>query len=843
MASSIPYTPRTRPSSRKAQVTLSAKQYTKISHTIEAVRRKRGPVNGAIDEDGEGCLNSGLYLKKPFLDNAPEQSFIDERSFVRAPLNSRLGLGPTIAPKAKSRRKTKDNLSECSLELQEAIILEDLLSVLMGIEGTHITFHEGYAPEDADEESLLAGPQFVVDPKLNPSLRDLVERTLPLATHYSSIKAFIELRSSLEFGLVNHALCAALRDMVKEYQVLLAQLESAFYHSPDFTLQKLWFYVHPTLHTLTLLQKLVVALCPVTPPSEESADEESSDDETPGGVLRRDLGLSMPKDLTDSSKPRNSQYNESPIIGGEVLTVISAMMQLHVGDPDAQKVFSSLWKSASVPYARMLRDWMTRGVWRDRWDEGCIREAQWGVSDGIVRGDEEWDKRYTLRDGTSVSSSQDDRISRKQPEEPTRLPGGACIPPEIEPLKHKILLAGKYLNVIRACGGQIKSDFETYTSEDIDLGSDRWIKQVDEAYTYANITLLSLLVGDKSLTTANTLVSRLDSLRHFFFLSQGSFLLHFLDLTVSEMRRSTKSVSQARLQPLMDLALAAEGAPYREDVKVVISTNGALYEWLLKIVSVQGAGPNEVGDEEQREDAKKSKEKEKSSLMTIDALSLDYNVPFPLSLVISRSTLLRYQIIFRFLLHLRHVERSLSSMWIDQKGSVWRQPLHSTTDLGKWRGRVLLLRTRMNVFIQQILAFAAFDILEPSWRAFHERLKTVTTVDDLIRDHVDFLDTCLKGCMLTHAGLLKYYSKAVMTCATFTTYSSSFSKEAGADDTTEAAMEKRWSFLNKFQTNFEHWLKSFADRVQLVASSENVALLPLVTRINQIRPVIPEEPA
>lgn len=61
----------------------------------------------------------------------------------------------------------------------------------------------------------------------------------------------------------------------------------------------------------------------------------------------------------------------------------------------------------------------------------------------------------------------------KQPEEPTRLPGGACIPPEIEPLKHKILLAGKYLNVIRACGGQIKSDFETYTSEDIDLGSDR----------------------------------------------------------------------------------------------------------------------------------------------------------------------------------------------------------------------------------------------------------------------------------------------------------------------------------------------------------------------------------
>lgn len=50
---------------------------------------------------------------------------------------------------------------------------------------------------------------------LDSSLRDLVERILPLATYYLSISSFIEMRSSLEFGLVNHALCAALRDMLK----------------------------------------------------------------------------------------------------------------------------------------------------------------------------------------------------------------------------------------------------------------------------------------------------------------------------------------------------------------------------------------------------------------------------------------------------------------------------------------------------------------------------------------------------------------------------------------------------------------------------------------------------
>jgi len=39
------------------------------------------------------------------------------------------------------------------------------------------------------------------------------------------------------------------------------------------------------------------------------------------------------------------------------------------------------------------------------------------------------------------------------------LPGGACIPPFLEPWKFKILLAGKYLNVIKECGIEI-ADWE-----------------------------------------------------------------------------------------------------------------------------------------------------------------------------------------------------------------------------------------------------------------------------------------------------------------------------------------------------------------------------------------------
>lgn len=158
-------------------------------------------------------------------------------------------------------------------------------------------------------------------------------------------------------------------------------------------------------------------------------------------------------------------------------------------------------------------------------------------------------------------------------------------------------------------------------------------------------------------------------------------------------------------------------------------------------------------------------------------------------------------------------------------------PSHSS-DFDKWRLRVFLLRARMLSFVQQILAFVTFEVLEPNWRALEAKLAKVTTVDQLLRDHVDFLDTCLKECMLTSSKLLRVcaalnihnydswadfilqqaYSRLIVTCSTFALYTSSFTKSANqAMATSESvggsdqAMAKRWDFLSKFETNFNHW--------------------------------------
>lgn len=62
--------------------------------------------------------------------NADESSsFIAETSFVRAPLNSRVGTTNKI-PKSKGKER-EDVLDHLPTDIQEAIILEDLLYVLM----------------------------------------------------------------------------------------------------------------------------------------------------------------------------------------------------------------------------------------------------------------------------------------------------------------------------------------------------------------------------------------------------------------------------------------------------------------------------------------------------------------------------------------------------------------------------------------------------------------------------------------------------------------------------------------------------------------------------------------
>lgn len=137
--------------------------------------------------------------------------------YTTAPLASRISTPPSgyhIPPILQPRP-----LHELDIEAQEAAILRDVLSVLVGYEGQYILFAKSYDP--SNEKDCLNRPSFRISPRLNPSLQDLTTSIIKTATYVGASQAFIDVHSRAEFGLVNHALCAAIRKVLSEYLTLV----------------------------------------------------------------------------------------------------------------------------------------------------------------------------------------------------------------------------------------------------------------------------------------------------------------------------------------------------------------------------------------------------------------------------------------------------------------------------------------------------------------------------------------------------------------------------------------------------------------------------------------------
>jgi gamma-tubulin complex component 2 len=708
---------------------------------------------------------------------------------------------------------------------QEAALVEDLLYVFMGYEGQYVRFDDKYDPED--EKDRLTGPTFHPLPGLDPSLRDLTTTMLTMATHYCAIEAFVEVQSREEYGSVNHALCASIRGLLKDYLILVAQLETKMLNEERFTLHQMHLAIIPTAQSLAQLYALAQELLKKNSLLEEDM-EDSFEDFDADNIIER---LKEGGDLLPGS------MSKKRCIGGNVLALLSNRLSTYSGDPAAKSILEMLLRDASKPYMAMLNEWLHRGGIHDPHAEFLIGERA-----GIKRErldedytDEYWDKRYYIREKE--------------------------VPPQLDHVKEKVLLAGKYLNVVRECGGvNIAS-----TKKDVPTSFDdpRFLDNISHAYAFANSELLTLLL------TKNSLRSRLRSMKHYFFLDRGEFFLYFLELSASELRKPQKSVNEAKLQSLFELVVNQPGSiavadPFKEDVKVKMNEIG-LTQWLMKIVNVQGIdqdNPDSVMEQYRTPAANTLREDEKD-INGFEALELDYRVPFPLSLIISRKTVLRYQLIFRYTLALRHLEALLVDCWADH--NKLRPWTHKSSDkrVEVWKRKAWTLRARMLVFVQQMLFYATAEVIEPNWQKLMAKVddaeygeeaddkprsqlkpRTKRTVDELMQDHLDMLDSCMKDLGLTQGKLLKIHAKLMNGCTMFAAYTSSLTRALNAADpdiaspptssnepTPDQRLEKLVDTLERYEVHFNRHLKILIDSLNYYAATETVVLLGLCARL------------
>ncbi|KAH9541682.1 hypothetical protein CY35_14G078000 [Sphagnum magellanicum] len=379
--------------------------------------------------------------------------------------------------------------------------------------------------------------------------------------------------------------------------------------------------------------------------------------------------------------------------GAAILNLLHNQATAMAGDSAARALLQKLTHAASAPYFGILERWVYEGVIDDPYGEFLIDENKSLQKESLSQDYHAtyWQQRYSLR---------------------------RDIPGFLASSAETILTTGKYLNAVRECGHSIQIPFAEDANQR-NIGPRRpYLERINIAYEFASAELLNLIIHKFDL------MGRLRSVKHYFFVDQGDFLVHFMDTARDELAKRPSAMSMEKLQSLLELALrtsVAASDPYHEDLTCNIERSNLLTQ--LQNISQNGAGPAHYNSQRaDSTDASSLQGMASGSITGLETFTLDYKVRWPLSLVISRKALTKYQLIFRHLFHCKHVERQLCATW----------QLH--------------------------------QVLEPNWHVMHGQLQSAKSIDEVMQHHDAFLDKCLKQCMLFWPQILKKVDKLKSIC-------------------------------------------------------------------------------
>uniref|UniRef100_A0A2C9LH46 Gamma-tubulin complex component n=1 Tax=Biomphalaria glabrata TaxID=6526 RepID=A0A2C9LH46_BIOGL len=594
-----------------------------------------------------------------------------------------------------------ESLKNKSPFYQEHAVLEDLLLCMRGIEGKYIL------PRPLKE--TYAVREFLIDQSMGESFKMLLGSSDAQNTAHGP------------------------HQDREDYLVMVAQLEREM-KLGNLTLQKLRFYLQPTMRVLEILASVA------------------------------------------------NSINRGKCIGGAVLSLLHEKTASMIGDRKSSELCLYLTQSACVPYMEILEKWIYRGIITDPYSEFLVEENETINKEKLQEdyNDAYWEKHYTVFQER--------------------------IPVFLEQVADKILNTGSFnLDVRRLAGRDVNCPFAeelVYTVKER-----RYYDQIERAYSYASQLLLTLLMEEKQL------LARLKSIKHYFLLDKGDFIVQFMDMTEIEMRQHIDDILPSRLESLLELALRTSTAnvdPFKDDLRVELLPFD-LTSHLLQIIAI---------------DSKREKDYKKDPtdirLSGLESFSFDYVVKWPLSLVLSRKALTRYQILFRHLFYCKHVERQLCNVWIGNKQMKLYSPASS-----RFYTAAFALRQRMLNFVQNFEYYMMFEVIEPNWHTFQQNMAKVTNVDDVLAYHTDFQESCLEECMLTSTELLRIVHKLLVVCITFSNYVQRVSQTTMVESEVERLRDSTLQYTKTNRQRKEEQqkkktaIKVLAEHVDQVLADEN----------------------
>ncbi|CAM6105487.1 unnamed protein product [Calypogeia fissa] len=428
------------------------------------------------------------------------------------------------------------------------------------------------------------------------------------------------------------------------------------------------------------------------------------------------------------------------LTGAAILNLLQSQAKAMAGDSSGRALLQKLTQAASVPYFGILEKWVSEGVIDDPYGEFLIDENKALQKESLSQDYHAtyWHQRYSL---------------------------GQDVPGFLSGFAETILTAGKYLNAVRECGCTLKIPFSNVPHGTVPGTERPYLERINVAYDHASAELVNLIVNKFDL------MGRLRSVKHYFFMDQGDFLVHFMDIAKDELLKRSANITVEKLQSLLELALrtsVSASDPYHEDLICNMEKTTLISQ--LQDTITFGVGNTDhngmlepfVGNGEMALSIF-GNQGTSASITGIETFTLDYKVRWPVSLVISRKALTKHQLIFRHLFHFKHVERQLCMTW------QAHQATRHLSFVGTAITRSYVLCQRMLHFLQSTEHYMTFEVLEPNWHIMEMTIQSAKSVDEIIQQHDTFLDKCLRECMLLWPRILKKVESLKAICQQYAT--------------------------------------------------------------------------
>ena len=446
--------------------------------------------------------------------------------------------------------------------------------------------------------------------------------------------------------------------------------------------------------------------------------------------------------------------------GGALINGLRRLLvDQYQGNAYAEQLLEKILDAASFPFMEMLKEWLTNGLLDDPYQEFMVQ----------CQRDSIWDDKYILDSENTLDH---------------------FFPTSVE--ARRALLAGKYWDAVRKAqgcenmGDGVKQDHSLrlqYRANGAEVAS-----QIQKLYRSASQTLLRVLMEKCDLLGSLRLMKR------YFLLDQGDFFLNFLDAAEDELSREPAKLRQFRVQHLLQLSIQIT-ENHREATDDIVSD----YQISPVDLTCRFATDSLVDQLTSSSFERPQKSKGSQNLLYtnqddpirtgVDLFLLEFaQVPYPLSLVLSSTSLASYRLLFRHLFFAKHVERKLVTVWQDHLATKEFTAIRSSM------GPTYLLRQRMLHCVQNLIYYMMFEVIEPNWIALMREISTNMdqTPDDIIATHQDFLDQTLAGCLLSNRDFVLAFTRVMQTCLLFSRQMETFIKKVRLhQDRHRLALENR----------------------------------------------------